>query len=129
MSGGGNQPVEIAIKGLEVFARHGLLAEERESGQLFKFDLSLWLGSCAACDNDDIEDTVDYAAVADCVTGAATAASYRLLERLAEVVAGELIKRFPRLDRVEVRVAKANPPISHVVKGIAVTVVRERSGG
>lgn len=125
-TGSEKQPAEIAIKGLEVFAHHGLLDEERESGQLFRFDLDLFLDDCAACINDDIKDTVDYAAVADCVAAAATSSTYFLLERLAGAVAGSLLESFAALSRVRVRVVKVTPPVSHVISSIGVTLERTR---
>ena len=125
-SGSGKQPAEIAIKGLEVFAHHGLLDEERESGQLFRFDLDLFLDDCPACVSDDINDTVDYAAVADCVAVAATSSTYFLLERLAGAVAGSLLESFTALDRVRVRVVKVTPPVSHVISSIGVMLERTR---
>lgn len=128
MSGRPGQPAEITIEGLEVFAHHGLLDEERENGQLFKFDLALFLKNCGACSTDDINDTVDYAAVADCAAAAATSSTYFLLERLAGAVADSLLGSFAALDRVRVRVVKVTPPISHVVSGIGVTLERERAG-
>jgi len=123
---GKDQPLRITIKGLEVFAHHGLLAEEREKGQQFLFDIGISLKRTFAPDSDDIADTVDYGAVCDCVVETATADSYNLLERLAAVVADEILARFPAADRVKVRVAKAEPPIPHPLKEVAVLLKRTR---
>ena len=121
-----NQPLRITIKGLEVFAYHGLLPEEKQQGQPFLFDIGLSLKHAAAPETDDIADSVDYAAVCDCVVEVATAASYNLLEKLAAVVADEILDRFPAVDRVKVRVAKTSPPIPHPMDQVAVMLKRTR---
>lgn len=120
------QPVLIHIEGLEVMARHGLLPEEKEAEQLFRFDLELRLGSCQACVSDSIEDTVDYAAVIDEVVRTATARSFELLERLAAEVADAVLAAHPALDSVRVRVDKAAPPVEGGIGSVGVSLERER---
>lgn len=119
-------PLRITIKELEVFAHHGLLADEKRVGQNFLFDIGLSLKQPAAPQTDDIADTVDYAAVCDCVVEVATGSTYNLLERLASVIADEILARFPSVDRVKVRVAKPAPPIPHPVGQVAVMLKRTR---
>jgi dihydroneopterin aldolase len=119
-------PLRITIKGLEIFAYHGVLPEEREKGQLFLFDVGLSLRSTAAPDTDDIADTVDYAAVCDSVFEVATGATYNLLEKLAAVTADEILRRFPSVDRVKVRIAKASAPIEYKLDQVAVMLKRSR---
>lgn len=119
--------MRITIKNLEVFAHHGLLPEERRLGQQFLFDIGLSLKHSAATETDDVADTVDYAAVCDCVVQVATAATYNLLEKLAAVTADAILERFAAVDRVKVRVAKASPPIPHPVGQIAVMLKRNRA--
>ena len=119
--------LRITIKGLEVFAYHGVLPQEREAGQMFLFDIGLSLKQSAAPASDDIADTVDYAAVCDVVVEAATAETCNLLEKVAAVVADQIIARFPEVDRVKVRVAKTAPPIPHPVGQVAVMLKRNRT--
>ncbi len=126
MSGDKRQPIEIHIDGLEVFAHHGLLLEEREVGQMFRFDLCLTLDDCPACAGDAIAGTVDYAAVIDRVVATATAESYFLLEKLAAVLAELILKEFPQVASVWIRAAKTSPPLSHSVDGVSVQLERSR---
>ena len=119
-------PLRITIKGLEVFAHHGVLPEEREQGQPFLFDIGLSQKKTATPETDDIADTVDYAAVCDRVVEVATADSYNLLERLAAVIADDILEKFPAVDRVKVRIAKTSPPIPHQVSQVAVMLKRTR---
>ena len=124
---GKEHPLRITIKGLEVYAHHGLLPEEKRLGQRFLFDIGLSLKRCAALETDDIADTVDYAAVCDFVAGMAAAGSCNLLERLAAAVADAILERFPIVDRVKVRIAKAPPPLPQPVGQVAVMVKRTRA--
>ncbi|RJQ42695.1 MAG: dihydroneopterin aldolase [Gaiellales bacterium] len=126
MMPGQGQAAVLRIEGLEVTARHGLLPQEKESDQLFRFDLELRMGSCPACVSDKIEDTVDYAAVIDDVVAAATTRQYELLERLATVVAGAVLERHVTVDSVLVRVEKAAPPVDQAVGSVSVIVEVER---
>ena len=119
-------PLRITIKGLKVFAHHGVLPQERRQGQLFLFDTGLTLKRSAAPGSDDLADTVDYAAVCDLVAGTATGQTFNLLERLAEVTAAAILEKFPQADRVKVRVSKPAPPIPHPVGEVAVMIKKTR---
>ncbi|MHB8792683.1 MAG: dihydroneopterin aldolase [Thermoleophilia bacterium] len=116
----------ISIDGLEVFAHHGLLPEEREQGQIFRFDVRMTLTECQSCASDDIAATVDYAAVIDRLVASATSQAYSLLEKLAAVLAEMIIGEFPVVDSVWIRVTKTSPPIPHSVDGVSVSLERSR---
>lgn len=118
----------IEIEGLEFFAYHGLLEDERKYGQVFLVDLRLELSDCPACESDDINETVDYAAVADRVEAVVTGNRYFLLERLAGAIADAVLEHFAGVDRVRVRVAKAQPPLSQKLNRLSVAVERRRGG-
>ncbi len=115
----------IEIRGLRVFAHHGVLDFERERGQTFVIDVWLGCSAAAAESSDDLADAVDYSAACDRVVALATGGPYKLLERLAAVIADDLLSRFP-VDTVRVRVAKPHAPITHDVAEVAVTVERVR---
>ena len=54
----------IEIRGLEVFAHHGVHEHERRDGQTFLFDVRLECAPRGPSESDDLEDAVDYGAVA-----------------------------------------------------------------
>ena len=118
--------IKIHIRSLEVFAHHGLLPEERELGQPFVFDIVLSLTDSAATESDAIEDTVDYAAVCDLVVETATSRSFNLLEKLAAVTSDAILRQYPAVEAVKMRVTKTSPPIPHPVGGVAVSLERTR---
>jgi dihydroneopterin aldolase len=118
--------VRIEVRGLRVFAYHGVLDEEREHGQTFVFDVWLVCPPSRAAETDDLADAVDYAAVCDRIVELATGGPYRLLERLAALIADDLVARFG-VTHARVRVAKPDVPIPHPLAEVA--VVAEASAG
>lgn len=119
--------LEVAIDGLAVFARHGVLEAERELGQRFYLDLRLTPWSQRACDTDAVADAVHYGEVALRARELAESGPYALLERLGEVVASTLLAEFP-LQTATVRIRKPAAPVPAVLDGVAVTVTRHAHG-
>jgi dihydroneopterin aldolase len=111
--------ITVELRGLRVFGRHGVHAEEREHGQDFLFDIDLEVGERGA--SDRFEDAVDYSAVARTVQELSEAHAYDLLEGLASAIADELLRRFA-VRRVVVRVTKpsARPGGLEGVPGVSV---------
>jgi dihydroneopterin aldolase len=116
----------IEIRGLRVFAYHGGLDEEREQGQTFVLDVWLECPPSRADETDDLDDATNYSAVCDRVVELARGGPYRLLERLAAVIADDLVARFG-VTHARVRVAKPDVPIPHQLDEVA--VVAEASAG
>jgi dihydroneopterin aldolase len=104
-----------------VHGYHGVLAEERERGQTFLFDVELEVGEAGTTDR--IEDAVDYRDVVACVREVSDGRAYRLLEALATAVADELVARFP-VEEASVRVRKPEVVLDPPVEYAAVSVVR-----
>ncbi len=118
--------VEIDLRSLSIYTHHGLSDAEQEIGQRLEFDLSFDVPDCDAVLTDRVEDTIDYAEVADIVALAATDRSYRTLERLAQVVGERLMERF-NCESVRVRAAKPEPPLPLAIQEVAVEVTQERT--
>ena len=112
----------VELVGLEVFGRHGVDDDERETGRTFFYDIALTVAEPV---EDRLEATVDYRAVAACVQKISDSSEYRLIESLAAAVADALAARFPA-SRVEVRVRKPGiAPAGLGVQHSAATAVRE----
>lgn len=129
MSADEKNKITIEVNGLEVFAHHGLMPEEREHGQQFRFDIRLKLSKCSACETDDIAGTADYAPIIDRVVVLVTENTYHLLERLVSVVADDILENNPAVDSVMIRAAKTAPPLPHALDHVAVTLKRKRHEG
>jgi dihydroneopterin aldolase len=116
----------ISLRGLRVFARHGVREEERRDGQEFIVDADLWLDTGPAAARDDLSLTVDYGALADRLVGLASGPPVQLIETLAERLAQECLAE-PAVEQAEITVHKPHAPISHPFGDVAVTIRRGRS--
>lgn len=115
----------ITLTGVTAFGRHGVLPEERERGQEFRVDVTLWLDLRPAARTDDLADTVDYAAVATRVVGIISGPPRALIETVAAEIADGLMAD-ARLYAVEVTVHKPRAPIPVPFTDVTVTVRRSR---
>ena len=70
---------KISIKGLRLFAYHGVNPEEKRDGQEFIIDLDYYVDITKACHLDDLSDTVSYAKVVKTVRRVFTAEKYDLI--------------------------------------------------
>jgi dihydroneopterin aldolase len=113
--------ITVEVRGLRVFGRHGVHAEERELGQDFLFDVELDVGERGS--SDRLADAVDYVEVARLVQEVSDGRTYTLLEALASAVADELERRF-RPRRLRVRVTKPEVRPAGLDGTVGVSVVR-----
>lgn len=115
----------IEIRGLRVFAHHGVLAHEQRDGQTFVIDVTLEVDLSAAAASDDLADTVHYGETAERMAAAAQQTRFDLIERLA----GHLLDvalADPRITAAEVRIAKPQAPIDLDLDEVAVRMRRVR---
>ena len=98
-------PDLIHIEALEVRSCIGVPEEERAAPQRLTVTLTLEPNADFRALGDRIEATVDYAAVCEAVKALAAERPRRLVETLAEEIAGALLGRFA-IRRVAVEVRK-----------------------
>ena len=115
----------ITLKGLKVQANHGVLAREREQGQLFIIDVRLWLDLAPAAKDDALAQTVDYGVLATEIVDAVAADPVDLIETVAERVA-QVVLTHEAVTEVEVTVHKPQAPITVEFADVSVTIVRSR---
>jgi dihydroneopterin aldolase len=117
---------KIIIKGLKVFAYHGVNPEEKRDGQQFILDVTLYLSLLRACRSDDLNDTVSYAAASKTVIRTMTEAKYDLIERAAQRVAEQLLAEYNTVEKVEVLLKKPEAPVKAEFDYMAVQIMRQR---
>lgn len=115
----------IEIRGLAVFAYHGVFEHEKVDGQRFVLDLVLDVDTHIAARTDHLDDAVDYAGVARDVAAFVRDTRFDLIEALATRIADRLLER-RRVAAVSVRVAKPDADLGEQVDHVAVTVHRTR---
>jgi dihydroneopterin aldolase/2-amino-4-hydroxy-6-hydroxymethyldihydropteridine diphosphokinase len=115
----------IHLRGVEAFGYHGVLPDEKRDGQPFVVDVVMELDLATAGVSDRLDDTVSYAEVAGEVVARITGPSFDLIERLAEVVADDVLSH-RLIDAVTVTVHKPQAPVGHPFSDVAVEVHRAR---
>jgi dihydroneopterin aldolase len=117
---------QIAVRGIRAFGYHGVLPEERAQGQLFVVDAVLTVDTRSAAASDDLEQTVDYAALAQRVVALVEGDPVNLIETLAQRIADDCLKE-DAVRAVEVTVHKPDAPAGVPFGDISVTIARDRS--
>ncbi len=116
----------IEIKNLEVYANHGVLAEEKKLGQKFYIDAKLYVDVLNAAASDDVENSVNYAEVTEVIQKVFKSKSTNLIETAAQSLAGILLARFTKTDRIDMTVKKPSAPIDAHFDYMSVNITRSR---
>ena len=85
---------KIIIKGLEVFAHHGVYENEKSKGQKFVINAEFEVDTLTASLSDDIEDTLDYAKVCEFIKDYMVVNQVNLLETLVNELSRKLLLTF-----------------------------------
>lgn len=116
----------IAIQGLEVWARHGVLPHEREIGQRFVVDVVIELDLAPAGTSDELSDTVDYGELAQQVHDVVAGRPQQLLESVGSQVL-DVCLRDGRVRAAEVVIHKPTAPLRVPADEVRVEMRRERT--
>lgn len=116
----------ITLTGLRVHAHHGVYAFEREAGQEFVIDVTVWLDLSAPAASDDVRGTIHYGELALEVTDAVRRDPVDLIETVAERVA-DVVLAHEAADAVRVTIHKPTAPIEVPFDDVAVTIERARA--
>ncbi|HXJ08059.1 MAG TPA: dihydroneopterin aldolase [Burkholderiales bacterium] len=113
----------ILIRDLRVEALIGIHRRERHAKQTLSIDLDIGVPGTAVFASDKVADTIDYEQVALRIRDLAASGHFRLVETVAERIAGLLIKDFGA-PWAKVSVAKIG--ILPNAKFVGVTIERRR---
>lgn len=112
---------KVSLEGMEFYARHGYYEEERIIGNKYSVDVVLDVDFTEAALDDKLEGTVNYENVYEIVREVMSIDA-NLLEHLAGKMIKALKQNFPRVNRVEVKISKYNPPIKGLCERATVTL-------
>ncbi|BAQ62594.1 dihydroneopterin aldolase [Geminocystis sp. NIES-3708] len=115
----------IEVSGIRSYGYTGLLPEERILGQWFEVDLTLWVDLELSGKSDDLKDTVDYRNTIAIVKHIIKTAKFELIEKLADVIAEDILKIEP-IEKVRVRLSKPAPPIPDFGGRITIDIIRSK---
>ena len=117
----------IRIKKATFYGYHGVLSEEQSVGGKFEADVDIYTDFSEAAMKDSLKQTIDYDAVYKFIYKMALEQKYYLIEALASKIADELLRNFNKIQKVNVRVRKNNPPLGGVVDCVEVEVEKSQS--
>ena len=111
----------IELKDMIFYAYHGVMEQERIVGNTYSVSIRLYLDLARAMESDNLEDTVNYAAVYEIIRK-----EMEIPSCLIEHVAGRILKsvkaHFPQVREISVRLSKNNPPIGASIREAAVEI-------
>jgi dihydroneopterin aldolase len=114
---------KIFLKKMAFYGYHGCLDFEQQQGQLFYIDLILSVDLTAAGHSDNVDDTIDYAAVFKTIQHIVEGKPFHLIERLATVIANTILAVYSPI-AVTVTVHKPSAPIPGFFDDVSVTIER-----
>ena len=115
---------QIRIKGLRIYARHGVFEEERKLGQSFIVDAVLNTRLQEAGEKDDLNLSTDYGAVCEKIMQVMTEETCLLIEAAAERTAREILLSFPAVESLELTLHKPQAPIPLPFEDVEVRIRR-----
>lgn len=115
---------EIRIRGLRVYAHHGVFPEETRLGQTFVVNATLFMSTRKGGLADSLEQTISYADVCQFLTEYLQQNTWKLLEAAAEHTCREMLLRFPLLREVELELEKPSAPIPLPFDTVSVCIRR-----
>ena len=101
----------LKIEKIKLWARVGVLDEERKLGQLFSLDIFLWTDFEKCTVNDDIKQTVDYSKLVEILKDQAKKIYYFTIEKYSNAIL-EIIDQEFKLSKIKIILTKCNPPIT-----------------
>ena len=97
---------KICIENLEIYARHGVFPEENKLGQKFVVCAKLYVDAAKAAQQDDLTLSVNYGEVCYFIKELMEQHTFRLIETVADVLAREILLKFPLIQKIELEVKK-----------------------
>lgn len=115
---------EIRIERLEVFAHHGVFAEEQERGQIFHVNAVIYTDIHRAGLEDNLFYTIDYGQICQFITEWMQTNTYQLLEAVAEKLSKAILLKYDNVNAVELEIRKPEAPIPLPFGCVSVKVYR-----
>jgi len=101
----------IILKGMNFFAHHGVIEQERICGNKFTVNLKLAVNLSTACKTDNLNDTINYAVIYQLISNE-MAISSNLIEHVSMRIVRRIFEQYPQVDHINLIVEKHNPPMN-----------------
>lgn len=118
---------KISITGLRVFAHHGVFDFERQNGQDFYIDASIWVDGDKAAFSDDLNHTAHYGDLAKGLVELTKNNPVDLLETLAQRLLDYALNFCGgKVLKAKITVHKPGAPIPYEFDDVSITVKAKR---
>ena len=118
---------KISITGLRVFAHHGVFDFERQNGQDFYVDASIWVDGDKAAFSDDLNHTAHYGDLAKGLVELTKNNPVDLLETLAQRLLDYALNfGGGKVLKAKITVHKPGAPIPYEFEDVSITVKAKR---
>lgn len=109
----------ISLTNLRFHAFHGVMPQERVTGNDYSLSLRIRYDVSRAMQSDDVNDTINYAEVYQLVRREMMQPG-NLMEQVARRISDRIAERFPAVAAIDIRLTKLNPPIGADCDGASV---------
>lgn len=116
-----NTKSSIFINNLQLYAFHGVLPQERVVGGDYSVDLRVHYNISRAIETDRLENTISYADLCALIQREMAQPS-ALLEHVAGRMAQAIIRAYPQVEKIWIRITKQNPPMGADCDGAGVEI-------
>ena len=114
----------ILVNKIKLYAFHGCLEEEAKIGGEYIVDIKIETDFTRAEIDDELNHTVDYCEVYNIVKFEMAIRS-KLIEHVARRIADQVFIISDKIEEVEVKVTKENPPVNGNVGSVSAIVTRK----
>ena len=111
----------IHINGIRLHARHGVLPQERLTGNDYNIDTRIAYNINRAAITDDVADTLNYAEVYNIIKEEMAKPS-KLIEHVAKRITDRLMAEHSDISSIMLRITKLNPPMGADCHGAGVEI-------
>ena len=101
----------LKIENIKLWARVGVLDEERKLGQFFNLDIFLWTDFEKCTFNDDIKTTVDYSKIVRILKDQSKKINCFTIEKYSNEILKIIDQEF-KLSKIKIILTKCNAPIT-----------------
>jgi dihydroneopterin aldolase len=115
---------KLTLKNMNFYGYHGVYSTEKELGQRIEVDVELVADLTRAGQNDDFDQTINYADVYTIVKDIVEDGQYNLIEAIGTAIINQVFDSFD-LERITVRVRKPHPPIGGFMDAVEFEISRE----
>jgi len=110
---------KISLENMEFHAFHGCLEHEQTLGNTFIVNIDMELDTKLAGNTDNLEHTLNYQLVYDVVKAQMEIPS-KLIECVAQRILDNILRSFPQIEALNVRLSKLNPPLGGKVESVKI---------